>query len=72
VGRKQKEWEIRRRKGEKKVEVKKIAEKWKIWDEEKEAARSEEKAKKFIPEKFYQWIKVFGKKQSEKVLMRKV
>jgi len=29
-------------------------------------------AKKMVPEKFHQWIKVFGKKQSERMPMRKV
>jgi len=44
------------------VEVKKIAEEWKIWDKEEEAVRSEAEAKKLVPEKFHKWIKVFGKK----------
>jgi len=44
------------------VEVRKIAEDWEIWDEEEEAAKSEEEAKKLVPEKFHRWIKVFGKK----------
>jgi len=30
------------------------------------------KAKKMVPEKYYQWIKVFGKKQSERMPTRKV
>jgi len=42
--------------------VKKVAEEWEIWDEEEEAARLEEEAKKLVLERFYQWIKVFGKK----------
>ena len=29
-------------------------------------------AKKLVPEKFYQWIKVFGKKQSERMPTRKI
>ena len=33
---------------------------------------SEAKAKKLVPEKFHKWIKVFGKKKSERILMRKV
>ena len=49
------------------MEVKKVAEKWEIWDKEGKAARSEEEAKKLVPEKFHQWIKVFGKKQSERM-----
>ena len=54
------------------IEVKKVAEEWEIWDEEEEAARSEAEAKKLVPEKFHQWIKVFGKKQSERMPMRKL
>jgi len=54
------------------MEIKKVAEEWEIWDEEKEAAKSEAEAKKLVLEKFHKWIKVFGKKQSERMLMRKV
>ena len=54
------------------VEVKKVAEEWEIWDEEEEAARSEEEVKKLVPEKFHRWIKVFGKKQLERMLTRKM
>ena len=54
------------------MEVKKVAEEWKIWDKEKEAAKSEAKAKKLVPEKFHKWIKVFGKKQSERMPTRKI
>ena len=43
-----------------------------MWNKEKEVAKSEEKAKKLVPEKFYKWIKVFGKKQSEKMPTRKI
>ena len=44
------------------VEVKRIVEKWEIWDEEEEVARSEAEAKKLVLERFHKWIKVFGKK----------
>ena len=54
------------------MEIKKVAEEWEIWDEEKEAAKSEAEAKKLVLEKFHKWIKVFEKKQSERMLMRKV
>ena len=54
------------------MEVKKVAEEWKIWNEEEEVARSEEEAKKLVPEKFHMWIKVFGKKMSERMPTRKV
>jgi len=30
------------------------------------------KAKELVPEKFHKWIKVFGKKQLERMLMKKV
>jgi len=40
--------------------------------EEEEAAKSEVEAKGMVPEKFHPWIKVFGKKQSERMPMRKV
>ena len=32
------------------IEVKKVAEEWKIWDKEKEAVRSEKEVKKLVPE----------------------
>ena len=32
------------------IDVKKVVEKWEIWDEEEEAVRSEEKAKKLVLE----------------------
>ena len=54
------------------VEVKRIAEEWEIWDEEEEAVRSEVEAKKLVPDKFHPWIKVFGKKQFERMPTRKV
>ena len=54
------------------MEVKRMAEKWEIWDEEEEAAKSEADAKKLVPEKFHKWIKVFGKKQSERMPTRKI
>ena len=73
VGKKREERDRKRKqKKEKMVEVKRIAEEWKIWDEEEEAARSETEAKKLVLERFYKWIKVFGKKQSERMPTRKV
>jgi len=49
-----------------------VAEEWKIWDEEEEVAKSEAEAKKWVLEKFHRWIKVFGKKQSERMPTRKL
>jgi len=57
----------RKQKKEMIMEVKRIAEEWEIWDEEEKAAKSEAEAKKLVPEQFHRWIKVFGKKQSERM-----
>jgi len=46
-------------------------EEWEIWNEEEEAARLEEEAKKLVSEKFHWWIKVFSKKQLERMLTQK-
>ena len=54
------------------VEVRKMAEEWELWDEEEEAAKSEADAKELVLEKFHKWIKVFGKKQSERMPTRKI
>ena len=62
----------KKQKKEKTIEIRKVAEKWKIWDEEEKVAKLEAEVKKMVPEKYYQWIKVFGKKQSERILTRKV
>jgi len=57
----------RKLKRDKMMEVKRVAEEWEIWDEEEEAAKSEAEAKKLVPEQFHRWIKVFNKKQSERM-----
>jgi len=44
------------------IELKKVAEKWEIWDKEKEAVKSEEEAKKLVPQNFHKLIYVFEKK----------
>ena len=73
AGKRREEKEKKRKlKKEKTVEVKKVAEKWEIWDEEEEAIRLKEEVKKLVLEKFHKWIKVFGKKQSERMLTRKM
>ena len=54
------------------MEVRKVVEEWEIWDEEEEAARSKKKAEKLVLENFHRWIKVFGKKQSERMPTRKL
>ena len=73
AGRKREEKDKRKKqKKGKTMEVKKVAEEWEIWDEEEEAAKLEEEVKKMVPEKFHLWIKIFRKKQSERMLTRKV
>ena len=54
------------------MSIKRVAEEWEIWDKEEKAAKLEAEVKKLVPEKFYRWIKVFGKKQSERMPMRKI
>jgi len=70
--RKEEKKKKRKQKKGKTVEVRKVAEEWKIWDEEEEAAKSEAEAKKLVLERFHRWIKVFGKKQLERMPTRKL
>jgi len=35
------------------MEIKKVAKEWEIWNKKEKAARSEEEAKKLVPEQFY-------------------
>ena len=73
AGKRREEKEKRKiRKKGKTMEVQKVAEEWEIWDKEEEVAKSEAEAKKLVPEKFHRWIKVFGKKQSERMPTRKL
>ena len=62
----------RKPKRERTMEVKKVAEEWEIWNKEEEAAKLEAEAKKLVPEKFHRWIKVFGKKQLERMPTQKI
>ena len=74
-GRSGKKKEKKKKKKQKKgktVKVRKVAEEWEIWDKEEEVAKSEVEAKKLVPEKFHRWIKVFEKKQSERMSTRKL
>ena len=54
------------------ININQVVEEWEIWNEEGETVKSEVEVKKLVLEKFYKWIKVFGKKASERMLMRKV
>jgi len=49
------------------IEVKRVAKEWEIWNDEEEVARLKEEAKKLVPEKFYRWIKVLGKKKLKRI-----
>ena len=62
----------RKLKRERTMEVKRVAEEWEIWDEEEEAVKSEAEIKKLVPEQFHRWIKVFGKKQLERMPTQKI
>ena len=68
AGRKREE---RKQKERKTVEVKRVVKEWEIWNEKEEAARLEEEVKKLVSEKFHWWIKVFSKKQLERMLTQK-
>ena len=66
---------MKRRKNQKKkrtIEVKKVAEEWEIWDKEEEVAKSKEKAKKLVSQRFHKLIYVFGKKVSERMPTKKL
>jgi len=69
--REKKEKKKNQKKG-KTVEIRKVAEEWEIWNEEEKAAKLEAEAKKLVPERFHKWIKVFGKKQSERMPTKKL
>ena len=70
--RKEEKKKKKKQKKGKTMEARKVAEEWEIWNGEEEAAKSEAEAKKLVPEKFHEWIKVFGKKQSERMPTRKL
>ena len=52
--------------------VKKVAKEWEIWNKEEKVVKSEEEAKKLVPQRFHKWIYVFEKKVSERILMKKL
>ena len=54
------------------MEVKKVVEEQKIWDEEEEVEKSKQKAKKLVSSRFHKWIYVFRNKVSEIILMKKI
>jgi len=50
----EKEEQRKKQKKEKMIDVKRVAKKWDIWDEEEEVAKSEAEAKKMVLKKFHQ------------------
>jgi len=52
-------------------EGKKVAEEWEIWNKE-EVAKLEKEVKKLVLKHFHKWIHMFGKKQSERMPIRKL
>jgi len=52
--------------------VKRVAKEWEIWNEKKETARLEKEAKKLVLEKFHKWIYIFRKKQSKRILIKRI
>ena len=59
----EKKWEEKEKKRKEKkkpkewkIEIRKIVEKWKIWNKEEEVAKLEAEAKKLVPERFHKWI----------------
>ena len=52
--------------------MRKVVEEWEIWDKEEETVKSEEEARKLVPERFHKWIYIFGKKASKQMPITKV
>ena len=48
------------------MEVKKVAEEEKIWNEKEEVKKSKEETKKLVPQRFNKQIYIFRKKVSKK------
>ena len=54
------------------MKVKKVVEKWEIWDEKEKVAKSEEEVMKLVFQKFHKWIHIFEKKVSERMPIKKL
>ena len=54
------------------MEIRKVAEKYEIWDEEEEAVKSEEEVRKLVLEKLHKWIYIFSKKISKQMPTKKL
>ena len=54
------------------MKIKKVTEEQEIQNDDEGTVRSEEKAKKLVLEQFHKQIKVFGKKASERMPMKKI
>jgi len=57
---------------EKTMKIRKVVEKWEICNKEEKAASLEEEIKKLVPKQLHKWIKVFRKKVSERIQMKKM
>ena len=67
-GRNKKRGRKEKKKEKRAIKVKRVIEKWEIQKEE--VIRSEKDMKKLIPPRFHKQIKVFGKKVSERMLVK--
>ena len=54
------------------MKVKKMVEKWEIWDEKEKVAKSEEEVMKLVFQKFHKWIHIFEKKVSKRMPIKKL
>ena len=54
------------------MKAKKVVKEWEVWNEEEKAVKLEEEAKKLVSPRFYKQIYVFGKKVSERMLVKKI
>ena len=54
------------------IDMKKVVEEQKIWDEKEKVAKLEEEAKKLVSPRFHRWVYVFRKKVSERMPVEKI
>ena len=70
AGKRQEEKEERKKQNKKpkkkwRIEIRKVAEEWEIWNKKEKMAKSEVEARKLVPERLYKQIYIFEKKVSE-------
>ena len=54
------------------IEIKRIIEKWNIWNKEEKTVKLEGEAKELVSSRLYKWIYIFRKKASERMPIRKM